>query len=127
MRTLRAAPVLVVMLLLATPVGHGGEAASLSPLVIDWARYLSIQSQTASGGRGTVVYGTVHNTSDWSLRRIQLLVESLDAGGVATDQRVVWLGSDLTPGSRAYFEVPASAATSHRVSVFAFEGGRRGN
>ena len=101
-------------------------AASLSPLVVDWGRYLSVQSQATEKNGRTVVSGTVRNVAEWSARRIQLLIEGLGPDGAVVTQRVVWLGSDLTPGSHAYFETPVTpAAASYRVSVFAFDSAKR--
>lgn len=64
--------------------------------------------------------------NDWgfSARNVQLLVEGLDSTGNVVGQRVAWLGSELTPGMRAYFETPApppAPAAGYRVSVFAFD------
>jgi hypothetical protein len=54
--------------------------------------------------------------------KIRLLVDSLDVSGRIVDQRVSWLGGQLTPGARAYFEVPAPPrAAAYRVSVFAYD------
>ena len=93
-------------------------AQPLSPLVVDWDRYFVVQPQPgAREGRAVV---TVRNTSNWNAGRIQLLVEALDSGGRPTDQRIVWLGSDLPAGTRAEIDVPTSPAASHRVRVFAF-------
>ena len=69
-----------------------------------------------------VVWGTI--TSEWGFpaRRVQLLVESLDATGRVTGQRVAWLGADLAPGTRAWFEVRAPGpAPAYRVRVFAWD------
>jgi hypothetical protein len=53
---------------------------------------------------------------------VQLLVESLDATGQVVAQRVEWLGGDVGPFSRRYFEVPAPApAQTYRVSIFTFD------
>jgi hypothetical protein len=53
---------------------------------------------------------------DWD----RYFVEALDSGGQPTDQRIVWLGSDLPAGTHAEIDVPTSPAASHRVRVFAF-------
>lgn len=102
----------------ATPVAP----ARLAPLVADWERYFTIDWQSTRTDGRSLVTGTVLNTSNCSARRIQLLIDALNSGGGLVDQRVVWLGSDLTPGSHVYFEVPTAApAARHQVSVFAFD------
>ena len=101
-------------------------AAPLSPLTIDAAHYLTVDwLETKKDGR-TLVTGTVRNTSDWRARRIQLLVDGLDQNGQIVNQRVVWLGTDLSSGSHVYFETPGiEGAAGHRVRVFAFDAGKR--
>jgi hypothetical protein len=101
-------------------------AAPLAPRVVNWERYFTIDSQVTHKDGRALVTGTVLNTSTCGAQRIQLLIDALDPGGSFVDQRIVWLGTDLSAGSHAYFEAPAApSATSHRVSVFAFEIKRR--
>jgi hypothetical protein len=101
-------------------------SAPLAPLVVNWQRSFTIDSEVIQRDGRSLVTGTVLNTSTCGAHRIQLLIDALDPGGNFVDQRVVWLGSDLTAGSHAYFEAPAAPpAASHRVSVFAFETKKR--
>ena len=73
-----------------------------------------------------LVSGTVRNVSGWGFQRIQLLVEGLGPNRQVLDQRVIWLGTDLPAGQRAFFETPGFAgATGHRVRVFAFDAVQR--
>lgn len=107
---------------LTLAIAHPGPAAPLAPLVSGWEQYFKLDWKADSVKGQPVVWG--HILNDWGVpaRGIQLLVEGLDPRGQVTSQRVAWLGSDLTPGTRAYFEVPApGAAPSYRVQVFAFE------
>ena len=120
MRTLRA--VVVVLALLATTLS--ATAALLQPLVVDWPQYFRIESESSARDGRTVVKGNVWNTANWSTKRIQLLV---DAGGQVVNQKVIWLGVDLTPGTHAAFEVPMPTSPGYRVSVFAFESSRGGH
>lgn len=123
MRTLRTTAV-VFSLLISTV--SGVPAQPLRPLVVDWEQYFRVESQPVSRDGRSVVTGTLWNTTTWGAKRIQLLVEALDASDQAVNQRVVWLGVDLTAGSHAYFEVPMPPSASYRVSVFAFDSGRGG-
>jgi hypothetical protein len=101
--------------LLAALLGTASSAAAepLQPLVVEWAQFFTVESRPAGGG-------TLWNTSGWGARRIQLLVETLDGAGRPIEQRVVWLGSDLSAGSRIDFETPVPASAPYRVRVFAF-------
>jgi hypothetical protein len=108
-----------VLLALGAPVA---AAAPLSPLVVDWERYFTIDSRATRMDGRSLVTGMVRNTSSCGAQRIQLLIDALDSSGQLVDQRVEWLGTDLTPGSHVYFEIAvASPAAGYRVSVFAFE------
>jgi hypothetical protein len=101
-------------------------SAPLAPLVVNWQRSFTIDSEVTQRDGRALVTGTVRNTSTCDAQRIQILIDALDAGGNFVDQRIVWLGTDLTPGSHVYFEAPAvQTAASHRVSVFAFESNKR--
>jgi hypothetical protein len=120
----RGARTIVVLLALVMATMSGAVAQPLSPLVVDWEQYFRVESRAASRDGRSVVSGTLWNTAPWGAKRIQLLVEALDGNGQPVNQRVVWLGVDLTAGSHAYFEVPVPAAASYRVRVFAFESGR---
>ena len=123
MRTLRAA--VVVLTLVATTMS-ATAASLLQSLNVDWPQYFRIESEPLARDGRTVVKGNVWNTANWSTKKIQLLVDAVDAGGQVVNQRVVWLGVDLAPGTHAAFEVPMPASSTYRVSVFAFESGRGG-
>src|SRR5262249_31087055 len=123
MRTLRAAVVFVA--LVATTMS-AAAAPPLQPLVVDWQQYFRIDSESAVRDGRAILRGTVWNTAPWPTKRIQLLVEAVDAGGQVTNQRVVWLGVDLAPGTHATFEAPMPLSPGYRVSVFAFDSARGG-
>ena len=114
--------VVVLTLMVAAP---SWAAESLSPLVADWQSYFRVDADSTTRDGRAIVSGKVLNISSWAAKRIQLLVEGLDANGQPVGQRVVWLGIDLGAGTHAFFDVPMSPAASYRVSVFAFDS-RRG-
>jgi hypothetical protein len=94
----------------------------LTPLVVDWPSYFALQWQAESAAGRSVIRGTIQNTSPYRIRRIQLLIEGLDAGGTVVNQRVEWLGTDLAPSDRVAFESPVSGpAATYRVIPFAFD------
>jgi len=120
---MRAASAAVVLVLI---MATAAVAQSLQPLVVDWQQYFRIDAAPSTQGGRAVVTGTVWNTAPWGAKRIQLLVDALDASGQVVNQRVAWLGIDLASGTHAAFEVPMPSAASYRVSVFAFDSGRGG-
>ncbi len=122
----------VVVLVLVLAVAVGGcapaERGSLQPLVVGWQQYFRLDWQAGERRGAPVVQGHIFNDAGFAASSIRLLVESLDAAGNVVDQQVAWLGTpELTPGTRAFFEVPLErAAASYRVSVFAFDWLQRG-
>ncbi|MGH7388132.1 MAG: FxLYD domain-containing protein [Candidatus Rokuibacteriota bacterium] len=115
-----------ILVLLCTAPVRVEASRPLSPIVVDWERHFTVDAQGAEARGRTVVQGTIRNTSDYTTRRIQLLVEGLNARGTVVSQRVEWLGGDLQPGAHLYFEIPArTPAASYRVSVFAFDHTRK--
>ena len=120
--------VAIAALGLLVGVTAASAAAPLRPLVQGWEQWFRIDSEVTNRAGASMVRGTVWNTSTWPAKRIQLLVEGLDAGGQPVSQRDVWLGPDLPSGGHAFFEAPAPpsvpAAVSYRVSVFAFDSAR---
>ena len=123
---MRRARTTIALLSLMLATASTAGAQSLSPLVVDWAQYFRVESQSLSRAGRSVVTGTVWNTSTWGAKRIQLLVEALDGNGQVVNQHVIWLGIDLAAGTHAAFETPMPASASYRVSVFAFDSGRGG-
>lgn len=111
---------LALLVALATVDGAAGQ--SLTPLVLGWERFFTLTWEAGQDRGQPIVGGYIKNDAGFAARRVQLLVESVDASGRVTGQRVSWLGSALTPGMRAYFEAPAPPpAATYRVSVFAYD------
>jgi hypothetical protein len=114
-----------VLLLAASPACAPVPTApttTLSPIWLGWESYFRIEWETAQVGGRTIVRGTVWNTSPYRTKRIQLLIDGLDASGAVVNQRVAWLGTEVTPGDHVYFESPTPGpAASYRVRVFAFD------
>jgi len=114
--------VAVVTALVLLAAAGTGLAATLHPLISGWEYYFKLEWQAGDRGGKPVVYGKILN--DWGMpaANVRLLVDGLDASGTVVTQRVEWLGSMLTPGMRAQFEIRMPQATpSYRVSVFAFD------
>jgi hypothetical protein len=110
----------IALLVMACAAPTSGEP--LTPLVVGWEQFFKLDWESGMVGGRAGVRG--HILNDWGLpaRSIRLLVEGLGPSGEIVSQDLAWLGTSLTPGMRAYFEVPVSrAAPSYRVSVFAFD------
>jgi hypothetical protein len=97
-------------------------AARYAPLVHGWESFFTITSEPTQWRGRPWVAGYISNDYGFAATRVQLLVDGLDETGRVVSQNVSWLGSTVPPGSRVYFEAPASQpAVRYRVSVFAFD------
>jgi hypothetical protein len=113
---------LVTAILVMVLGAHAWATEMLTPRVAGWEQYFKLDWQADERRGKPVVSGHILNDWGFPARNIQLLVEGLDTNGQVVGQKVSWLGSDLTPGMRAYFEAPApQPAPTYRVSVFAFD------
>jgi hypothetical protein len=122
MRSSRIGRTVGLALLVALVTVHGAAGQTLTPLVLGWENFFTLTWEQSQQRSQPIISGYIKNNAGFPARRIQLLVDALDASGRVTGQRVSWLGSDLTSGMRAYFEVPAPPpASTYRVSVFAYD------
>ncbi len=117
MRWLVTALGLAVAVLGATQSG----AAEIQPLMAGWERLFTVDWKPAQHRGNPVVEGYVTNVSPYHTTHIRVLVESLDAGGAVTNQRIAWLPGDLLGGGRAFFQVPAAPAPAYRVRIFSYD------
>ncbi|HEU5322313.1 MAG TPA: hypothetical protein VFX28_16025 [Methylomirabilota bacterium] len=125
---MRRATIFVLAAALALPLAVAVGAAPLEPLVRGWEQFFKLDWEAVERGGRPLVRGHIANEWGMPAKDVRLLVDALDAGDRVTSQRVSWLGSILTPGTRAYFEVPmAERAPKYRVSVFAFDWVQSGN
>jgi hypothetical protein len=92
-------------------------------MVVGWERIFTLEWEVAHRGGQRVVIGSLTNESPYTVTRVQLLVEALDANGAVVGQEVTWATADtMTPSTRASFEIRAPASSSaYRVRVFAFD------
>lgn len=110
--------------LLVVALGAGASvlsAAELTPLVVGWDRYFTLDWKAETVKARPVVTGHIRNEWGFGAASIRLLVEGLGAAGQVESQKVVWLGTGLAPGMRSYFEVPVEQAAAYRVRIFAFD------
>jgi hypothetical protein len=109
---------LTLALLAATVPTRAGE---LQPLVVGWERIFSVTWQSAELRGRPVVEGRVENISPYAVTSIRVLVESLDAAGQVTAQRIAYVPGDLPGSGRVFFQVPIAQAPGYRVRVFSYD------
>jgi hypothetical protein len=96
-------------------------AAELQPLMAGWERHFTVDWQPGQYRGQPAVQGYVNNVSPYHTGNIRVLIESLDAGGKVTSQKVAWLPGDVLGGGRLYFQVPTAVAPAYRVRVFSYD------
>jgi hypothetical protein len=114
----------VTAVLLGGVLTSGTDVAAqrLTPHFPGWERHFTVTSETFERRGQPRLGGYVVSHYGAPALRMQLLVEGLDSSVQVVAQRVEWLGGDVPPFSRRYFEVPAPRpASTYRVSVFAFD------
>jgi hypothetical protein len=113
-------PILLALLLLGS-AGCGSSSQPLEPLVVGTQQFFAIEWQSTPRGNQRLVQGYIKNNWGFTAANMRLLVDALEPDGRLITQRVIWLGGQLTPGTRAYFETAMPPATSYRVRVFAYD------
>ncbi len=98
-----------------------GAAVELQPLMAGWERVFSVDWQPGQYRGKPSVEGYVNNNSPYHTTNIRIMIDSLDAGGQVTNQKVAWVPGELLGGSRLFFQVPTQPAPSYRVRVFSYD------
>lgn len=96
-------------------------AAELQPLMAGWEHVFSVDWQPGQYRGKPSVEGYVSNNSPHHTSNIRIIIDSLDAGGQVTNQKIAWVPGDLLGGSRLFFQVPTQPAPSYRVRVFSYD------
>src|SRR2546421_8590971 len=112
---------LLIALALAGAAGCGFSSQPLEPLVTGSQQFFTLDWQSTRRGNQPVVQGYIRNKWGLTAANMRLLVEGVEPPGRAVSQRVIWLGGQLTPGVRAYFETSMPPAPTYRVRVFAYD------
>jgi hypothetical protein len=114
---------LTILALAALVVGSAmpGAAAEPQPLMAGWERVFTVSWAPAQYRGRPAVEGYVNNVSPYHTGNIRVLIESLDAGGKVTNQRVAWVPGDVLGGGRLFFQVPTAPAPAYRVRVFSYD------
>lgn len=86
-------------------------------------RFFRVEAEGGQGRGGRpVVRGYVFNDYGNAAARLQLAVESLDAGGQVVGRSLVHVDGTVPAYGREYFEAPvATAGARYRVTVYYFE------
>ena len=116
-RTLSVMLVAVAILAGATAV----PAREIQPHMAGWEQHFTLEYRPGEFRGKPVVEGTVTNISPYLMTRVGLLVDTLDANGNITSQRVAWLGGDLPGGGHDYFSIPTPPAPAYRVRVYSYD------
>jgi hypothetical protein len=118
---MRRALTILGLAMVVTGAAWPTAAAELQPLMAGWERHFTVDWQPGQYRGQPALQGYVNNVSPYHAANIRVLVESLDAGGKVTSQKVAWLPGDLLGGGRLYFQVPTAVAPAYRVRVFSYD------
>jgi hypothetical protein len=113
----------MVLALAALVVGSAmpGAAAELQPLNAGWERVFTVQWQPAAYRGRPALEGYVNNLSPYHVANIRVLIDSLDAAGAVTNQKIAWVPGDVLGGGRLFFQVPAAPSPAYRVRIFSYD------
>jgi hypothetical protein len=106
----------------------GSASPSLSPsattttAIQGWEYYFRLDWVAEPKADAYDIGGYIYNTYGAPATNVQVLAQSLDAGGNVIGQKLVWVQGGVPPLSRSYFRVAGlPPANAHRVSVWAFD------
>ena len=112
----------VLLLAQACASGAASPASVQSSGIYGTDNYFKLEWQPDERRGKAVVSGYVTNQWGISVNNVRLRVEALDTAGGVTATYIGYVFGDVTPGTRAYFEVPvAQKAASYRVSVLSYD------
>ncbi len=117
---MRRPSALIALLLLAVS-GCGFSSQPVEPLVTGSQQFFSLEWQASPRGNQRIVQGYIKNNWGLAAANMRLLVEALEPPDRLVSHRISWLGGQLTPGTRAYFETSMPPAPTYRVRVFAYD------
>ena len=130
-RALRAAVVCAVVPMLTQACASGvtqsassGSVAQSSPSygIYGVESYFKLEWQADERRGKPIVNGYVTNQWGISVNNVRMRVDALDGAGDVTATYIGYVFGDVTPGTRAYFEVPVpQKAPNYRVSVLSFD------
>lgn len=96
-------------------------ATEIRPHMAGWEQVFALEYGPGEYRGQPAVEGVVTNISPYYLTGIRLLVDTLDAAGNITSQRLAWVPGEFPGGTHAYFSVPTPSAPAYRVRVFTYD------
>ena len=99
----------------------GAQGRVIHPHMAGWENILTVEYGPGEYRGQAALEGTVTNISPYDLTGIRLLVDTLDATGNITSQKIAWVPGDLRGGSRVFFQVPTPPAPAYRVRVYTYD------
>jgi hypothetical protein len=97
------------------------QAAEIRPHMAGWEQILSLEYGPGQYRGQPAIEGTVTNISPYDLANVRILVDTLDAGGQITTQKVAWVPGELRGGGRLFFSVPTPPSPAYRVRVYTYD------
>jgi hypothetical protein len=105
-----------------TTSGAASPASVQSYGVYGTESFFKLEWQPDERRGKAVVSGYVTNQWGISVNNVRMRVDALDTAGGVTATYIGYVFGDVTPGTRAYFEVPVpQKAPNYRVSVLSFD------
>ena len=112
----------VLLLTQACASGAASPASVQSYGIYGTDHYFKLEWQPDERRGRPVVTGYVTNQWGIGVNNVRMRVEALDTAGSVTATYIGYVFGDVTPGTRAYFEVPVTQkAASYRVSVLSYD------
>ncbi len=82
---------------------------------------LRVEWQARPAASGSTIAGYVYNDNPTSVHQVRLRLEGLDDAGSVVSTSTGYVFGIVPAFNRTYFEAPAPAASSYRVSVSLFQ------
>jgi len=104
-----------------------GSASAANDALESPDRYFRIEYQVEPSAARHVVSGYVYSMHPgWSVERMQLAIEALDASGKVVGTSSTWILGGVPAGNRGYFSAPVVPAPSYRIQVLFLDWGKGG-
>ena len=121
MRSL-AALALAALALAGCATAETTPSASNTTLMPDAERWFKLSWEASGEGPHRRLDGRLHNGYGEAAAQVRLLVQSLDAAGAVTSQRIEWLSGTVPGFGVVSFQVRrVPAAEQYRVTVWSYE------
>jgi len=115
--------VLLVLVVASSILGAAGSAPAkeIQPHMAGWEQVFTLEYGPGDYRGQPAIEGTVTNISPYYLTGVRLLIDTLDASGNITSQKLAWVPGEFPGGTHAYFSVPTPPAPAYRVRVYTYD------